>query len=205
LRRLSARTPGRARRRPRRRAAGWRARRGCAAAGGADERALSSAWISLTDTTAVSTVGTASASESVSSSSGSACSRVSPSLASTPSAISNATTVMLSWPPPRFAALTSARSAPSMSSRCRSTTSRIESSGTMSVSPSEQSRKRSPVSAWTLNVSTSTSGSVPSARVMTERCGCVSASSRDSFPVLSSSLTSEWSSVSCSIRVLRMR
>ena len=65
-----------------------------------------SAWISSTGTTAVSTAGTASVSSSVSSSSGagSACSRVSPSLASGgPSAISNATTVMLSWPPPRFA------------------------------------------------------------------------------------------------------
>ena len=40
-----------------------------------------------------------------------------------------------------------------------------------SVRPSEQSRKTSPVSAAIVNVSTSTSGSVPSARVITERCG----------------------------------
>src|SRR5438309_1578397 len=67
------------------------------------------------------------------------------------------------------------------------------------------SRRRSPSSARTLNVSTSTSGSVPSARVITERCGCVSASSRESLPVFSSSLTREWSSVSCSIRASRIR
>mgnify|MGYP003694337079 CR=1 FL=1 len=43
---------------------------------------------------------------------------------------------------------------------------------TIVVSPSEQSRKTSPVFAAIVNVSTSTSGSVPSARVITERCGC---------------------------------
>ena len=50
------------------------------------------------------------------------------------------------------------------------------------------------------NASTSTSGSVPSARVITERCGCTSASAGDSSPRRTSSATSEWSSVSCSRR-----
>ena len=68
----------------------------------------------------------------------------------------------------------------------------------MSVRPSEQRRKTSPGSASTVKVSTSTSGSVPTARVITERCGCVSASSGDSFPLRMSSPTSEWSFVSCS-------
>src|SRR5258708_3424904 len=74
----------------------------------------------------------------------------------------------------------------------------MSSSATMSVSPSEQIRKTSPSCASTVNDSTSTSGSVPTARVITERCGCVSASSGESLPLFSSSLTSEWSSVSCS-------
>jgi len=75
----------------------------------------------------------------------------------------------------------------------------------MSVSPSEQRRKTSPALASIVNVSASTSGSVPSARVITERCGCVSASSRESLPLFISSLTSEWSSVTCSIRPSRIR
>ena len=66
------------------------------------------------------------------------------------------------------------------------------------MSPSEQSRKRSSGSASTVKVSTSMSGSVPSARVITERCGCDSASSGESLPLRISSPTSEWSSVSCS-------
>ena len=41
--------------------------------------------------------------------------------------------------------------------------------------------------ASTENVSTSTSGSVPSARVITERCGCDSASSGESLPLRTSS------------------
>ena len=93
-------------------------------------------------------------------------------------------TVMLSSPPPRFAAETSAFVARSRSSRCFSTTSRMSSSSTMSVSPSEQSRKTSPSPASTVNASTSTSGSVPTARVITERCGCVSASSRRELAAL---------------------
>ena len=50
----------------------------------------------------------------------------------------------------------------------------------------------------TVKTSTSTSASVPSARVITERCGCTSASSGESSPRRTSSATSEWSSVSCS-------
>ena len=42
--------------------------------------------------------------------------------------------------------------------------------------------KTSPSCASTANVSTSTSGSVPSARVITERCGWCSASSGESLP-----------------------
>ena len=53
-------------------------------------------------------------------------------------------TVMLSSPPPRFAAETSDFVARSRSSRCVSTTSRMSSSSTMSVRPSEQRRKTSP-------------------------------------------------------------
>ena len=75
----------------------------------------------------------------------------------------------------------------------------------MSVSPSEQRRKTSPARASTVNASTSTSGSVPTARVITERCGCVSASDGDSRPLFKSSLTSEWSSVNCSIEPSRTR
>ena len=63
----------------------------------------------------------------------------------------------------------------------------------------------SPGSASTVNVSTSTSGSVPSARVITERCGCDSASSGESRPLRTSSPTSEWSSVSCSSSPPRTR
>ncbi len=57
----------------------------------------------------------------------------------------------------------------------------------------------SPSSAAIVKASTSTSGSVPTARVITLRCGWTCASSGDSRPLLSSSFTSEWSSVSCSI------
>ena len=81
----------------------------------------------------------------------------------------------------------------------------MASSSTMSVNPSEQSRKTSPVSAAIVNVSTSTLGSVPSARVITDFCGCDSASSGESLPLFRSSLTSEWSSVTCSIAPSRIR
>ena len=73
------------------------------------------------------------------------------------------------------------------------------------MSPSEQSRKTSPGCGGDVNVSTSTSGSVPSARVITERCGWISASSGESSPLRRSSPTSEWSSVSCSSSPSRTR
>ena len=69
----------------------------------------------------------------------------------------------------------------------------------MSLSPSEQMRKTSPSSASIVKPSTSTSGSVPTARVITLRCGWACASSSESLPLFTSSFTSEWSSVSCSI------
>jgi hypothetical protein len=87
---------------------------------------------------------------------------------------------MLSSPPPLFAARTSAFAALVRSLRLRSTSRRIVSSSTIEVSPSEQSRNRSPGLVSTEKVSTSTSGSVPSARVITERCGWPSASSGES-------------------------
>jgi hypothetical protein len=115
-------------------------------------------------------------------------------------ATSKKTTVMLSSPPPRLAFAISRRAASSRSSRPSSSVLAISSSPSIVVRPSEQSRKTSPASAGTLKASTSTSGSVPSARVITERCGWLSASSADSLPLRTSSATSEWSSVSCSRR-----
>ena len=106
-------------------------------------------------------------------------------------------TVMLSSPPPLFAASTSARAVRSRLVRLCSTTSRIDASSTIDVRPSEQIMKTSPGRASTSKVSTSTSGSVPSTRVITERCGWTSASSGESRPLRTSSATSEWSSVSC--------
>ena len=61
----------------------------------------------------------------------------------------------------------------------------------MSLSPSEQIKKTSPSSASMVKPSTSTSGSVPTARVITLRCGWTCASSSESLPVFSSSFTSE--------------
>ena len=112
---------------------------------------------------------------------------------------------MLSSPPPLFAASTSARAALSRLARFFSTIARIDPSSTIVVRPSEQSRKTSPGRASTENVSTSTSGSVPTVRVITERCGWTSASSGESLPLRTSSATSEWSSVSCSSSPSRMR
>ena len=64
---------------------------------------------------------------------------------------------------------------------------------------------RSPVCVSIEKVSTSTSGSVPRARVITERWGCVLVSSGESFPLRTSSATSEWSSVNCSSLRSRIR
>ena len=104
---------------------------------------------------------------------------------------------MLSSPPPRLAPRTSSRTA-SSTDAAASTVPAITSSGTIVVRPSEQRRKTSPGAASTTIVSTSTRGSVPSARVMTDRCGWASASSGVSRPLRMRSPTSEWSSVSCS-------
>src|SRR5581483_7774489 len=60
--------------------------------------------------------------------------------ASGASTISNSTAVMLSSPPPRFAAFTSARAAASRSARLRRSTSAISLPPTMSDKPSEQRR-----------------------------------------------------------------
>src|SRR4029079_11416656 len=119
--------------------------------------------------------------------------------------IRNATAVMLSSPPPRFAAATSALTALSRSSRFWWRTSRISSSSTMSLSPSEQMRKTSPSSASIVNPSTSTSGSVPTARVITLRCGWAWASSSESLTLVTSSLITDGSSVSCSMCSPRTR
>ena len=105
----------------------------------------------------------------------------------------------LSSPPWSFAAAISARVAALRSSRLPqhelgdAVARRPSSSGR----PSRAGRRRRRAPA-TVNASTSTSGSVPSARVITERCGCTSASAGDSSPRRTSSATSEWSSVSCS-------
>ncbi len=163
--------------------------------------------------TCVFTAGTRSSSSSVSSSgsrSGSGSSTagrtaVSSGAAAPSSAISKNTTVMLSSPPPRLARTTSSRAAPSRSRRCSSIASRIAASPTIEVRPSEQSRNTSPGCDSIVYVSTSTSGSVPRARVITERCGCDSASSGESLPLRISSATSEWSCVSCSSMPSRTR
>ena len=57
-----------------------------------------------------------------------------------------------------------------------------------------QSRITSPARAGIVHVSTSTCQSAPSARVITDRCGCRAASSGASAPALTHSATSEWSS-----------
>ena len=112
---------------------------------------------------------------------------------------------MLSSPPPLFAASTNARTALSRLARFFWTIARIDVSSTIVVRPSEQMKKTSPGRASTEKVSTSTSGSVPTVRVITERCGWTSASSGESLPLRTSSATSEWSSVSCSSSPSRMR
>src|SRR5918999_706830 len=157
----------------------------------------------------VSMVGTPSSSDSVSSSTSpstaGAAAVTAVSSSGSPSVTSKKTTVMLSSPPTLFAAPTRALAASSRLSRCFLTARMIVSSSTMSVSPSEQMRNRSPGSGRISKVSTSTSASVPTARVITERCGCDSASSSEILPLRTSSATSEWSSVSCSRRPSRSR
>src|SRR4029079_14570799 len=92
-----------------------------------------------------------------------------------PSSTANRTAVMLSSPPPRFAAWISAFDATARSARFRRRISSMSPNSTIDESPSLQIRKMSPGCASTEKVSTSTSGSVPSARVITERCGDISA------------------------------
>ena len=106
---------------------------------------------------------------------------------------------MLSSPPPRFAACDERLrgrvevAAVLLEQLVRSSRRRPSRRGRRS-----RSGRRRPARAATGKLSTSTSGSVPSARVITERCGWVSASSGESSPRRTSSATSEWSSVSCS-------
>ena len=105
---------------------------------------------------------------------------------------SNRTTLMLSSPPAWLAAcdqlarggveiVACGRRACARSPRRRPSRSARRSRAGRGRGPSPRSEKRS----------TSTSGSVPSARVMTERCGCVSASSGERRPLRTSSATSE--------------
>ena len=102
---------------------------------------------------------------------------------------------MLSRPPASLAA--AIRRLPSVSSESPSSNSgRSFGSWTIEVRPSEQSRNRSPALAGKMSMSTWTLASGPSARVMTERCGCCSACSSVSLPRATSSPTSEWSLVS---------
>ena len=104
---------------------------------------------------------------------------------------------MLSLPPLWLAARMSSSAASSSEPAER----RIEptsSSAIIDVSPSEQIRNTSPSRPASVYVSTSTSGSGPSARVMIDRCGWCSAASGVIWPLRSSSATSEWSRVSCS-------
>ena len=103
---------------------------------------------------------------------------------------SRITAVMLSIPPARFATLTSFSTA-SCGSADSSRISRIRPSGTMPVSPSVQSKSRSPAAASTSPSSTWTLWSTPSARVRMLRCGWVSASSW----LISPSMTMRWTSV----------
>ena len=107
----------------------------------------------------------------------------------------NATAVTLSSPPASLAARTRRRT-PSTSGPSSSRFA-IAWSPTSPERPSEQSSRTSPSRTWTTLVSTSSSGPAPSARVITERCGCTAASSRVRRPARSSSATSEWSCDSC--------
>ena len=131
--------------------------------------------------------GTASASVSVSERSRSSTVRASAGGPSTGSpAIRKATAVTLSSPPASLAARTSRRTA-SSSGPPPPIRRPIASSPIRPDRPSEQSSRTSPSRTWTTLVSTSSSGPAPSARVITERCGCTAASSRVSRPERSSS------------------
>ena len=73
----------------------------------------------------------------------------------------------------------------------------MSSSCTMVDRPSEHSSRRSPVSTLISYRSGCRCGSLPSARVMTERWGCVRASSGVSWPASIMSAIRLWSRVSC--------
>ena len=90
---------------------------------------------------------------------------------------------MLSRPPASLAAAISARP-PASSEPLAIGQQRLElrPRGPSTSGRREQSRKTSPARAGKASTSTSTSGSGPSARVMTERCGCSSACSSVSLP-----------------------
>ena len=113
--------------------------------------------------------------------------------------------MMLSSPPLALAAATSASPAASGSRSAPSIAEAISCSESMSERPSEQRRKRSPGRASRVNTSASTDGSVPTAFVIAERCGCRSASSGVRTPLSTSSATSEWSVVTCSRTPSRSR
>ncbi len=125
------------------------------------------------------------------SSSGTAGAATSSSGTSTASMI---TAVMLSSPPAAFAASTRSCAA-RFGSGSRLRMLAISSGRTIVVRPSEQKRMRSPGWSWMGYSSTSTSGSMPSARVMTDRRGWTSACSRVSSPPRTISSTRLWSSV----------
>jgi hypothetical protein len=102
---------------------------------------------------------------------------------------------MLSRPPAELASAMSRSPARSRSgSELR--TAAIWSSPIIDVSPSEHISTTSPARTGKVQVSTSTSFSMPSARVMIERWGCSAACSSVSLPRRTSSSTSEWSWVS---------
>ena len=97
-------------------------------------------------------------------------------------------TEMLSRPPWRLAAATSS-SAAAWDRSTVVTIWWISLSWTSSDSPSEQTTKRSPRTIGSVQASTRTDGSMPSARVMMLRRGWVRASSSVMCPVLTSSWT----------------
>ena len=104
------------------------------------------------------------------------------------------TTVMLSSPPPALAAVISARAAASVSAS-RRMMALISVSRTIPLNPSEQISTRSPSVSSSEMSSTSMSRSMPRARVITDRCGCIAACSRVICPERTSSSTRLWSSV----------
>ena len=90
-------------------------------------------------------------------------------------------TVTLSWPPLAIASFTSC-DAQRCGSRTRASVDSISLSHTMPDRPSEQMSRRSPVSTLISYRSGWVCGSLPKARVMTERLGCERASSGVSWP-----------------------